>query len=209
MVRTGVTRFLWWAAARMGLCVAGIEDAELQRLRFRRLRLISPLAGGAVIMAVLGGGLTAGQPGAMTPATRGLTSALQSGSYAIAGVLGLAALAILVYARVIVRRALRDRSTDPIARRATLRGLIPARDGGWPVRLRCDDGRWLWLTGSSETLAPVRGHIARDRDKRLYRLTVALIHHPRSRVIKEISGLKIEALDLAWVGSPVQEASPA
>jgi hypothetical protein len=209
MVRTGVTRYLWWAAARMGLCLAGIEDSELQRLRLRRLRLISPLAGGAVILAVLGGGLTAGQPGGILPTTRDLSVALQTGSYAVAGVLSLTALAIFVYARIIVRRALRDRSADPVVRKATIRGLIPAREGGWPVRLRCDDRRWLWLTGSPDVLAPVLGSFAREGGKRPYRLTVALVHHPRSRVIKEVSGLKIEALDRAWVGSHVPEPAPA
>lgn len=28
----GVTRYLWWTAALLGLCWAGIEAAELQRL---------------------------------------------------------------------------------------------------------------------------------------------------------------------------------
>jgi membrane protein implicated in regulation of membrane protease activity len=193
----------------MGLCLAGIEDAELQRLRFRRLRLISPLAIGPVILALLGGSLTAGQAGGMTLAAGGLAAALQIGSYIVAGVLSLSALLTLLYTRAIVRRALRDRSTDPVARRATIRGLIRAREGGWPVRLRCDDGRWLWLTGSRQVLAPIQGRLAHDAGKRPYRLTVAVIHHPRSRVIKEISGLKIEALDWAWVGATAPEASPA
>ena len=205
MVRTALTRYLWWAAARMGLCLAGIDDDELQRLRFRRLRMISPLAGGAVILAVLGGGLTAGLPKGMASATRGLATTLQIGSYIMAGVLSLIALVTLLYTRAIVKRAQRDRATDPVARRATFRGLIRAREGGWPVRLRCDDGRWLWLTGSRQVLAPIQGRLAHDEGKRPYRLTVAVVHHPRSRVIKEISGLKIEALDRAWVGSTVPE----
>ena len=209
MVRTALTRYLWWVAARMGLCLAGIEDDELQRLRFRRLRLISPLFGGAVILAVLAAGLTAGQPHGIMVAARGLATALQNGSYVVAGVLSLAALVTLLYTRAIVRRALRDRSTDPVARRATFRGLIRAREGGWPVRLRCDDGRWLWLTGSRQVLAPIQGRLAHDEGKRPYRLTVAVVHHPRSRVIKEISGLKIEALERAWVSSTAAETSPS
>lgn len=208
MLRTGLTRYLWWAAARLGFCLAGIEDAELQRLRFRRLRLISPLIGGALILAVLGGGLMAGRPG-MMPAVRGLATALQSGSYVVAGGLGLAAVAILLYARAIVRSALSDRCADPVARRATLRGLIRARQGGWPVRLQCDDGRWLWLTGSRDVLAPVMGLLTHDGDKRPYRLGVTLVHHSRSRVIKEISGLKVEALERAWASIAVPEPRPA
>jgi hypothetical protein len=209
MVRTGLSRYLWWVCARMGLCLAGIDDDEVRRLRFRRLRLISPLAAGAVVLTLLAGALTAGVPRGSLPASRSLATTLQTGSYALAGLMGLAAIAVLIYARIIVRRAIRDRSSDPVTRRASLRGFISAREGGWPVRLQCDDGRWLWLTGSRAVLAPVQGRLAHDRTKRPYRLTVALVHHRRSRVIKEISGLKVEALDPVWVSATTQEASPA
>jgi hypothetical protein len=199
MMRTGLSRYLWWVCARMGLCLAGIDDDEVQRLRFRRLRLISPLGVGAVILTLLGSVLTAGLPSGSGSTTRSLATTFQFGSYAIAGVLGLGALAVLIYARIIVRRALRDRSADPVARRATLRGFISARDGGWPVRLQCDDGHWLWLTGS----------LTGDKAKRQYRLTVALVHHPRSKVIREISGLKVEVLHPAWRAVTTEEPSPA
>jgi nitrate reductase gamma subunit len=126
MVRTSLSRYLWWVGARMGLCLAGIGDDEVQRLRFRRLRVISPISVGAVLLTFLGGALTAGLPRGNIPATRSFATALQIGSYIVAGVMGLAALAVLIYARIIVRRALGDRSTDPIARRATLRGFISA-----------------------------------------------------------------------------------
>lgn len=209
MVRTGLSRYLWWVCARMGLCLGGIDDDEVQRLRFRRLRLISPLAVGAVILTLLGSVLTAGLPSGSGATTRSLATTFQFGSYVIAGVLGLGAIAVLIYARIIVRRALRDRSADPVARRATLRGFISARDGGWPVRLQCDDGHWLWLTGSRAVLAPVQGRFTGDKTKRQYRLTVALVHHPRSKVIREISGLKVEVLHPTWRGVTTEEPSPA
>ena len=78
----------------MGLCLAGIDDDEVQRLRFRRLRLISPLAVGAVILTLLGSVLTAGVPSGSGSTTRSLATTFQFGSYAIAGVLGLSALAV-------------------------------------------------------------------------------------------------------------------
>jgi hypothetical protein len=34
--------------------------------------------------------------------------------------------------------------------------------------------------------------------KGVYRLTVALVYHPRSSVIKEIAGLKVEVLEPVW-----------
>jgi hypothetical protein len=209
MVRTSLTRYLWWVGARLCLCLAGIEDAELQRLRFRRLRVVSPLAVGAVILTLVGSAVRAGLSNGSGSAARSLATTFQIGSYVIAGLLGLAVLAVLIYARIIVKRALRDRAADPVARRATLRGFISARDGGWPVRLQCDDGRWLWLTGSRAVLAPVYGRLTGDKTKRPYRLTVALVHHPWSRVIREISGLKIEALDPVWRGVTTEEPSPA
>jgi hypothetical protein len=209
MVRTRLTRYLWWVGARMGLCLAGIDDDEVQRLRFRRLRIISPLAGGALVLTLLGGALTVGLPNGSLRASRSLATILQTGSYAVAGLMGLTALAVLIYARIIVRRAVRDRSADPVARKASIRGFIPAREGGSPVRLQCDDGRWLWLTGSRAVLAPVQGRLAQDGTERPYRLTVAFVHHRRSRVIKDISGMKVEALDQAWVTTTAQEASPA
>ena len=196
MVRTALSRYLWWVAARFGLCLGGIDDAELQRLRFRRLRLMTPLVVGALILAMLAGGLTAGQ-GGMSHAVRGLAKTLQVGSYLVAGALGMVVLGILLYARIIVRRALRDRTTDPVACKVTLHGLIRARRGGWPVRVRRDDGRWLWLTASPEVLAPIERRLANEGRKRPYRFTVAVVHHLRSRVIKEIAGLKVEAIERA------------
>ena|ERR1700688_1447342 len=64
----------------------------------------------------------------------------------------------------------------------------------------------MWLTGSDEVLAPIEGHVVTTSHKGAYRLTVALVYHPRSRVIKEIAGLKVEVLEGAW--SSIEGAAP-
>lgn len=58
-------------------------------------------------------------------------------------------------------------------------------------------------------LGPVQGRLTGDKTKRQYRLTVALIHHPRSKVIREISGLKVEVLHPVWRGVTTEEPSRA
>src|SRR5215472_15965750 len=98
MVRTSLTRPLWWTAARMGLCLASVGDSELQRLR-----LIVLWAGGGAALVVLANGLAAAPPppsGSAAP-----VHALSLGPYAVAVVLALISGAIWLYSRIIVRRA--------------------------------------------------------------------------------------------------------
>jgi hypothetical protein len=199
MVRTSLTRPLWWTAARMGLCLASVGDTELQRLLFKRLRWIVLWAGGAAGFAILGNGLAAAPPppsGSNAP-----IRTLSMGAYLVAAVLGLIAAMIWLYARIIVRRALRDRIGYPIPCKGTVRGLITAREGGWVVRLRSEQGRWLWLTGTSEALAPMRQRMALLTPGRPYRLSVVLTYYRKSRVIHEITGMAVEQLDAALANS--------
>jgi hypothetical protein len=230
VVRTALTRHLWWLAARMGLCLAGIGDGELQRLRLRRLWWIAVTAGTAAFLLVLGSSVAAGvaralpartpaasqssggdasartpSPPAREPVTRP-PAVLYS---APAAAPALVALAIWLYTRVILRRALRDREGDATVCRATVRRLITARVGGWPVLLHEEGGRWLWLTGSSRTLAPMRARLSAPDPSRPFRLRVTLTYHPRCRVVKEISGLAIEQLEWAVAASPAYGSSPA
>ena len=177
----------------MGLCLAGVGDGELQRLLFRRLRWIVLWAGAAACLGVLGNGLAAAPP---PPAgTTAPVRAVSFGAYAVAALLALIAVAIWLYCRIIVRRALRDRTGYPTPSKGTMRGLITSREGGWALRLRSEQGRWLWLTGSSQALTPMRRRMAGLTPGRPYRLAVTLTYYPRSRVIHEITGMAVEELD--------------
>jgi hypothetical protein len=60
-VRASLARCLWWIAARMGLCLGGVDDDELWRLLRRRLSWMVLAAGLGAFLIVLGGGL-AGAP---------------------------------------------------------------------------------------------------------------------------------------------------
>jgi len=177
----------------MGLCLAGVGDAELQRLLFKRLRLIVLWAGAAACLGVLGNGLAAAPP--PPTGTNAPLRAVSFGAYVVAGLLALTAVAIWLYSRIIVRRALRDRMGYPTPCKGTVRGLITSREGGWALRLRTEEGRWLWLTGSSQALAPMRRRMAGLAPGRLYRLSVTLTHYPRSQVIHEVTGMAVEELD--------------
>ena len=193
LLRTSLTRYPLWIAARMGLCLAGVGDGELQRLLFKRLRWIVLWAGAAACLGVLGNGLAAAPP---PPAgTTAPIPAVSFGAYVVAGLLALIAVAIWLYSRIVVRRALRDRMGYPIPCKGNVRGLITSREGGWALRLRSEQGRWLWLTGSSQALAPMRRRMAGLAPGRPYRLSVTLTYYPGSRVIHEISGMAVEELD--------------
>ncbi len=206
VVRTGITRYGWWIAARLGLCLAGIDDLEVSRVRLRRLRVTMPLVAMALVLIVLGAGLSAKPPADLQAGSPGLLTKLQTWCYIAALAASALAIWILLYVRAMVARAVSDRDKDPLARRATLRNLIRSREGGLPVRVRWDDGIWMWLTGSDEVLAPIERHVVTTSHKGAYRLTVALVYHPRSRVIKEIAGLKVEVLEGAW--SSIEGAAP-
>jgi len=198
VVRTGLARYVWWFAARLGLCLAGIDDVELSRLRVRRLRVMMPLVAMALVLTVLGAGLSV-KPSAYVQAVSGqLLTKMQTWCYIVALAASALAIWILLYVRAMAARAVSDRDVDPLARRATLRNLIRSRQGGLPVRVRWDDGLWMWITGSNEVLAPIERHVVTSSHKGVYRLTVALVYHPRSRVIKEIAGLKVEVLEPVW-----------
>jgi hypothetical protein len=208
MVRTGVTRYGWWIAARLGLCLAGIDDVEVNRVRFRRLRVAMPLVAMALLLTVLGAGLTVKPSADLQAASSGLPTKLQNWCYIAALAASALAIWILLYVRATVARAVADRDLDPLARRATLRNLIRSREGGLPVRVRWDDGLWMWLTGSKEVLAPIERHVVTKSHKGIYRLTVALVYHPRSHVIKEIAGLKVEVLEPVWSSNEIPVPIP-
>lgn len=195
MLWSGVTLPLRWAAARLGLCLAGIQDEELRRLRTRRMQWITFFAGAAALLGVLAGSIA---QSLVLSGPRGSTVLAFWYLYLVAAPPLLVALAIWWYSAVVLRRALRDRTTYPVVRRGTVRRLLTAREGGWPLLLRDVDGRSMWLTGSREVLLPVRQRLARRRPGRPFQLTVTLAFHPRCRVVHEIRGMAVEDLDAAW-----------
>lgn len=201
MILTALTGCLWWLLARMRLCLAGIDEVEVQRLLVLRLRwmvLFGGLAAGGVVIAATTASETVAAPSLVMASMR---TDVQLGAYGAAAVMALLAVAVWRYSRAIVRRALRDRESVPEVCRGTALRIIRAREGGWPLLLRRDDGRRFWVTGSPKVLAPIRGRLGRAG--RGFRVTVTLQYYRRSRVVKEIRGMAVEALSVAW--SPVLE----
>jgi len=213
MVRASLARCLWWIAARMGLCLGGVDDDELRRLLRRRLSWMVLAAGLGAFLVVLGGGL-AGAP--LTAAGSGASAASLSLSRTLGrGVEGAAAIPALLgvmvwwYARRKVRRARGDRAAYPVPCRGTVRGLVSAGQGGWPVLVRSEQGRWLWLTGSEDALAPVRRRIAARRRGVELRFSVTLTYYPRCRVVHAVTGMAVEELGAVVEAAGARAASPA
>lgn len=158
-------------------------------------------AGGAAFLIVLAGGLSA-VPTELARSSGGNPSrTLAIVAYSVAAVLALTAVVIWQYSRRMLRRALRDRNDNPIPCKGTVRRLIASREGGWPLLLRSEQGRWLWLTGSSQTLAPMRLRLTGRMPRRPYQLSVTLTYYPRSRVVHEIAGTAVEDLEEVLRGS--------
>jgi hypothetical protein len=199
---------LWWPLARLRLCLAGVDDDELARLRRERLRWLVLLAGTAAALVVLAGGVAAGARGApaQTSAPHDLGVVATVG-YAAAVVPVLAAVALWLYVRTMLRRALYDRERPPVVITGTVRRMIRPSAGGWPLLVRRTGGRGRWLTGSPRTLAPVRGRLTGHSARRTFQLTVTLTYYRRSRVIKEIAGVVVEDLAVAWQMSGVLASS--
>jgi hypothetical protein len=223
-----VALFWWWPLARLRLCLAGVDDLELRRLLTQRLRWLVLLGGGAAFLVVLGvqavhQGLSAAPSGA--PQGSGSGSASRSGAssggdgglgtlpfaiayFATAALLLAVSLALWLYCRRKARRALRDREGDPEVCRGLARRVLTARDGGWPILIRTDRGRSLWLTGSPDSLGTIKGRLGARRPDRRFRLVVVVTYYPRCRVIREMTGMAVESLELAAVRVPAG-AEPA
>lgn len=204
---TPLTGILWRLLARMGLCLAGIDDAEVGRLLVRRLRwmvVFGGLAAGCVVLAATTATETVAAPSRAMAAIR---TDLELGTYAAAGVLVLPVIAVWRYAQAIVRRALRDRMSVPEVCRGTVVRIVGAAEGGWPMLVRREGGRRFWVTGSPQALAPVRSRLGRAGPG--FRVTVTLQYYRRSRVVKEIRGMAVEALSVAWSPALEPGAEPA
>jgi hypothetical protein len=192
----------------MRLCLAGIDELEVRRFLVKRLQWIVVTAGGAALLVALGGTFRteiASQPALW----HGSPPHPELVAYGAAAFLALATGILWRYGQAMVGRARSDRNATPAVCKGTVRRLVTAREGGWPLLLRLEDGRWLWLTGSPGTLALVRSRMARTartRGGRGYRLNVVLVYHRRSRVIEKVAGTAVVALQAAW--APSAEAVP-
>jgi hypothetical protein len=205
LIVTTLTGGLWWLLARMRLCLAGVEDVELNRLMVRRLRwmvLFGGLAAGCVLLAATTAGEAFAAPPQIGSPIVSMRKDVEMGAYIAAAVLALPAAVVWRYAQAMVRRALRDRQSMPEVCRATVLRIVRSAEGGWPVLLRREDGRRFWVTGSPRVLAPVRSRMGRAGPG--FRVTVTLQYYRRSRVVREIRGMAVEALSVAW--SPALEA---
>jgi hypothetical protein len=190
---------LWWPLAKLRLCLAGVDDDELARLRRERLRWLVVLLGAAGSLVVVAGGVAAGARSALPQGSaRSVLGVVADVGYGAAVGLVVVGLALGLYTRTMVRRAVRDRERIPVVCRGTVRRIVRPAGGGWPVLMRRDGGRGRWLTGSPQTLAPVRGRLTGVSPGRSFQLAVTLTYYRRSRVIKEINGVVVEDLAVAW-----------
>ncbi len=196
----------------MSLCLANVDEEELRRFLLVRLRWVALMAGSAALLVVLAGSLAATvAPGQAThPTARPLVTTLSLVVYVVAAGLCLLAVGIWAYSRVLFIRALRDRLAYPTPVTGIVRGLIEARAGGWPVLLRAENGRWLWLTGADDVLRPIRSRRAGRVNGRPLRISVTLLYYPKSRVIREITGMKVEVMEArpAWQAHQAHEGIP-
>lgn len=213
MILAILVRPLWWTVARMGLCLGGVDDDELQRLRSRRLGWMLVTGGAAAFLIVLAGAasgahLTAAGTGASAESLA-LSTLAGMVLYGLAGVPALLCVAIWLYVGRKIRRARRDRERYPEVCRGTVRRLMIVPDGGWPVLIRSDRGRWMWLTGSEDALRLVRRRLPARRDAASVRFTVTLTHYPKCRVVHTVTGMAVEQLDAVLAAQIAAAPSPA
>jgi hypothetical protein len=180
----------WWIAARLGLCLASLSNAELDRLSRVRLRWIVVAGGGAGLFFVVANGLGAALPAGDPGLARWLL-------YIPVAVLCAASFPVWRYSRSILTRARLDRDTQPVALKGRALAVIPAPDGGWAVLMSTKPGRWTWLTGAPQDVGLIRRRLGQTAHQRTW-LMITLTVHPRSRVIKEISGMAVDVAGATW-----------
>jgi hypothetical protein len=185
------------ACARLGICLAGLDNEELFRFAMRQ-------RGWGLLWSTISfplyvvGGVAWGFGSDVLYVSLWLPGAL----------LSTAALFTGLYARAMLAGALLDRSSEPVAAKGTLRRLIPGRDGGWPVLIRDQDGRGLWLTGREADLGRAIEAHRRRRPGVQLELSITLTYYPRTHVIKEISGIAVQERDKARATAPSLAPNP-
>jgi hypothetical protein len=183
--------WFWWLLARMELCLAGIDVNEVDRLMRARNRWIVVTGGVAAAVLVLANGM---RVGASLFGRKDVTSWV---FYVPGALLALGALAIWLYSRTMIRRAIADRFALPVALKGTVRRLLPARAGGQPLLLRGDEGRHAWFTASPEILRHLRMRMSRATAGRPVQLAVTIRYFPRSHVVEAIPGTAAGNVDTA------------
>lgn len=200
MIARTIGLLFWTMIARLKLCLANIDEEEVQRILRTRMRLMAVLGGVTGALLVVAGSTSAGM--SMVSHKHVVTWPF----YVPGAVLGLVTMGIWLYARTMIRRAIKDRERLPVPVQGTVCRLVMARAGGNPVLLRSREGRYTWLTGSQAVLRQVRvqlGSATGKRRTRAIRITVTLLYYQPSHVIREIPGLAIEQLDAALAAEPV------
>jgi hypothetical protein len=122
--------------------------------------------------------------------------------------LSTAALLTGLYARAMLAGALLDRSGDPVAAKGRLLRLIPGRGGGWPVLIRDQDGRGLWLSGRESDLQRAVEALRWRRPGVQLDLSITLTYYPRTHVIKEISGIAVQEREKERATAPSLAPNP-
>ena len=185
------------ACAWLGICLAGLDNEELFRFAMRQ-------RGWGLVWSMISfplyvvGGIAWGFGSDVLYLSLWLPGAL----------LSTAALFTGLYARAMLAGALLDRSGDPIAAKGTLRRVIPGRDGGWPVLMRDQNGRGLWLTGREADLHRAIEALERRRPGVQLELSITLTYYPRTHVIKEISGIAVQEREKARATAASLAPSP-
>ena len=200
----------WWPLSRLRLCLANVDDRELQRLLSQRLRWLTVFAGGAALFLVVGVQLVRLSSYPIRPQSspgRGGQQALTALPFGIAylavtALLLAIALAIWLYCWQKTQGALWDRRANPEVCRGPARQVLVAQDGGWPILIGTERGPSLWLTGSPRVLDPIRARLEAQRPDRPSQLQVVVSYYPRSRVIRDVSGMEAESREPAALQAP-------
>ena len=192
---------VWGTVARQGLCLGGVDDDELTRFSKTALRKTSVVAFSAGALAVVASGFVAGDSYLHV-------AGLSWWSYYLpGGALALLAGTIRFYYLVIRTAALSDREAEPRICSGTAQCLIVVKAGGWPFMMT--GPKATWMSGSDKTLGDVRRKLgsARERrepmaNRRPVRITLTVTYYPHCRVVREVTGMAVENLSVAWSARP-------
>ncbi len=192
---------VWGTVARQGLCLGGVDDDELTRFSKTALRKTSVVAFSACALAVVASGFVAGDSYLHV-------AGLSWWSYYLpGGALALLAGTIRFYYLVIRTAALSDREAEPRICSGTAQCLIVVKAGGWPFMMT--GPKATWMSGSDKTLGDVRRKLgsARERrepmaNRRPVRITLTVTYYPHCRVVREVTGMAVENLSVAWSARP-------
>ena len=178
-----------------------MDDDELTRFSTTALRKTSVVAFSAGALAVVASGFVAGDSYLHV-------AGLSWWSYYLpGGALALLAGTIRFYYLVMRTAALSDREAEPRICSGTAQCLIVVKAGGWPFMMT--GPKATWMSGSDKTLGDVRRKLgsARERrepmaNRRPVRITLTVTYYPHCRVVREVTGMAVENLSVAWSARP-------